>query len=127
MRESAGRVAPDVRGQRVDLLGGPVAASVLELEDEVVARRAVDGARRRSREPRHTVLAVHDVTANGEIVEESVDVARAGSCGAMHDATTGEVALAPHDDLGVVEREARGQRAFEHADACVEHEWRDRS
>ena len=54
------------------------------------------------------MLTVHDVTANGEIVEEAVNVSSASASGAMNDTTTGEVALAPDDNLGVVEREARG-------------------
>ena len=50
---------PRVRGEGVDHLGRPVAATVLELEDQVVARRAVDRPRRGARESRHAVLAMH--------------------------------------------------------------------
>jgi hypothetical protein len=57
-------VSPRVERQRVDLLGRPVAAPVLELEDQVVAGRAVDRPGRRTREPRHAVLAVHHETTN---------------------------------------------------------------
>ena len=70
---------------------------------------------------RDAVLAVHDVAADREVVEEAVDVARTRARRAVHAAPSGEVALAPHDDLGVVEAEARRQRALEHADAHVEH------
>ena len=115
-----GRVAARVRREHVDLFGRPVAAAVLEFEDEVVARRAVDGAGRRPGEPRHPVLAVHDVTADREVVEEAVDVARPRARGAVHGPSPGQVALAPHDDLGVVEAESRRERTLQDAEAHVE-------
>jgi hypothetical protein len=56
-------------------------------------------------------------TADREVVEESVDVARARSRDAVDRTPPGEVALAPHHDLGVVDAEARRQRTLEDADA----------
>ena len=93
----------------------------LELEDQVVTRRAVDGPRRRARELRDPVLTVHHVTTYGEIIEESVDVARPGARDAVHDPTSGEVALTPDHELGHVDGEARRQRALEHAQTHLEH------
>ena len=109
------RVAAGVRGERVDLLGRPVAAPVAELQDEVVAHDPVDRPRRRAREARDAVLAVHDVAAHREVVEEAVDAARAGARGAVHRAPPGQVGLAPDDDVGVVEGEAGRQRRLDHA------------
>ena len=61
------------------------------------------------------MLTVHHVTTYGEIIEESVDVARPGARDAVHDPTSGEVALTPDHELGHVDGEARRQRALEDA------------
>ena len=116
-----GVITPGVRGERVNHLGGPVTAAVLELENQIVARCSVDGSRRRTRELRDAVLAVHDETAHREVIEESVDVARTSAHGAVHAASTREVALAPHHDLGVINTEARRERTLKDGDAHVEH------
>ena len=72
-------VAARVRSEDFDLLCRYVELVVAPvLEKQVVTRSAVDGARDHPPVAGHSVLAVHDVVAGGEIVEEPVGRARLG-------------------------------------------------
>ena len=96
-----GRVAPGVGGEQLDLVGGqvePVAAPVLE--EQVVAGGAAHGPGDHAPVAGHPVLAVDDVAARGQIVEEPVHRAGPGAGLAVGPAATGDVGLGQHGHLG---------------------------
>jgi hypothetical protein len=64
---------------------------------------------------------MHHVTAHRQVVKKTVDVAGTRARDAVHRAPSGQVALAPDHDLGLVETETRGQRTLQDRDTNLEH------
>ena len=95
------RLAAGVGGEQLDLVGRqvePVPAPVLE--EQVVAGGAAHGAGDHAAVAGHPVLAVDDVAARGQVVEEPVDRPGPGPGLPVGAAPAGDVGLGQHRHLG---------------------------
>ncbi len=95
------RVAAGIGGEQLDLVGGQVElVRPPVLEEQVVAGGAAHGPGDHAPVAGHPVLAVDDVAARGEVVEEPVDRAGPGPGLAVGAAPAGDVGLGQHGHPG---------------------------